>query len=114
MHWLGYGTEKQAGQGIRRSRIKREGVFITAKLWCNAHHPGDVELALAESLRDLGVDYVDLYLMHCPCSMKRGSELLPFGFDGKIITDPTYFVDTWKAMRKLLPTGNTKAIGVSN
>ncbi|RSL97724.1 hypothetical protein CDV31_012904 [Fusarium ambrosium] len=109
-----YGTEKQVSQGIKRSGIKREEVFITTKLWCNAHHPEDVEPALDESLRDLGVDYVDLYLMHYPCSFKRGADLLPFGPDGKMVTDPTHFVDTWKAMEKLLPTGKAKAIGVSN
>ncbi|KAB2579573.1 putative oxidoreductase [Lasiodiplodia theobromae] len=109
-----YGTEEQVGRGIRRSGVPREEIFITTKLWCNAHHPDDVEPALDDSLRDLGVDYVDLYLMHYPCAFKRGSDLMPSRPDGKIIPDSTDFVDTWKAMEKLLDTGKVKAIGVSN
>lgn len=73
-----------------------------------------MEPALDDSLRDLGTNYVDLYLMHYPCSFKRGSDLMPEGPDGNLITDPTHFLDTWKAMEKLLATGKTKAVGVSN
>lgn len=110
-----YGTEKQVGNGIRRSGIPRDQIFLTTKLWCNAHHPDDVEPALDESLRDLGTEYVDLYLMHYPCSFKRGSDLLPFDRNGKLIPDRTmHFIDTWKAMEKLIATGKTRGIGVSN
>ncbi|KAF3807222.1 putative oxidoreductase C26F1.07 [Colletotrichum gloeosporioides] len=109
-----YGTEEQVGRGIRRSGVSRDEVFITTKLWCNSHHPDDVEPALDDSLRDLGVDYVDLYLMHYPCAFKRGPDLMPMRPDGKIIPGSADYVDTWKAMEKLLPTGKVKAIGVSN
>ncbi|KAK1845089.1 aldehyde reductase [Colletotrichum chrysophilum] len=109
-----YGTEEQVGRGIRRSGVSRDEIFITTKLWCNSHHPDDVEPALDDSLRDLGVDYVDLYLMHYPCAFKRGPDFMPIGPDGKMIPDSTDFVDTWKAMEKLLLTGKVKAIGVSN
>ncbi|OAA54595.1 Aldo/keto reductase [Niveomyces insectorum RCEF 264] len=109
-----YGTEKQVAQGIRRSGVPRDQIFLTTKLWCNAHHPDDVKPALDESLRDLETAYVDLYLMHYPCAFKRGPDFLPFGLDGKMVTDPTPFIDTWKAMEKLLKTGKTRAIGVSN
>ncbi|KAI1260615.1 Aldo/keto reductase [Xylariaceae sp. FL1019] len=109
-----YGTERQVGNGIKRSGVPRDHIFLTTKLWCNSHHPDDVEPALDESLRGLDTDYVDLYLMHYPCSFKRGQEFLPLGSDGKMIPGPTHFVDTWKAMEKLLETGKTRAIGVSN
>ncbi|KAI8313698.1 hypothetical protein K4K61_007132 [Colletotrichum sp. SAR11_59] len=109
-----YGTEEQVGRGIRRSGVSRDELFITTKLWCNSHHPDDVEPALDDSLRDLGVDYVDLYLMHYPFAFKPGPDFMPMGPDGKIIPDSTDFVDTWKAMEKLLLTGKVKAIGVSN
>lgn len=89
-------------------------MFLTTKLWCNAHHPDDVEPALDDSLRDLETDYVDLYLMHYPCSFKRGPDFLPFGDDGTLMSEPTHFADTWKAMEKLIKTGKTRAIGVSN
>ena len=52
--------------------------------------------------------------MHYPCSFKRGDEFLPLGPDGVMIHDPTPYVETWKAMEKLLKTGKTRAIGVSN
>lgn len=87
---------------------------MTTKLWCNAHHPDDVEPALDASLSDLGLNYVDLYLMHYPCAFRRGEDLLPFGPDGKIIPDSMPFIETWKAMEKLVATGKTRAIGVSN
>lgn len=94
--------------------MPRDEIFLTTKLWCNAHHPDDVEPALDESLRDLHTGYVDLYLMHYPCAFKRGQELLPLGPDGKMQTEPTDFIETWKAMETLLATGKTRAIGVSN
>ncbi|KAF4458296.1 aldehyde reductase [Fusarium albosuccineum] len=94
-----YGTEKQVGRGNKRSGVPREQIFLTTKIWGNAQHPDDVETSLDDSLRDLDTDYVDLYLMHYPCSFKRGPDLFPTGPD---------------AMEKLLETGKTKAIGVSN
>jgi diketogulonate reductase-like aldo/keto reductase len=65
-------------------------------------------------LADLGVEYVDLYLMHYPCAFKSGEDLLPFDPDGKIITEQIPFIETWRAMEKLLDTGKARAIGVSN
>lgn len=102
------------GKGIKRSGVPRSEIFLTTKLWCNAHHPDDVEPALDASLKDLDTDYVDLFLMHYPCSFKRGDDFLPFDSNGKMITDLTPFIDTWKAMERLLKTGKTRAIGVSN
>ncbi|TPX08707.1 uncharacterized protein E0L32_009896 [Thyridium curvatum] len=110
-----YGTERQVGRGIRRSGVPREEIFLTTKLWNNAHHPDDVEPALDESLKALGTDYVDLYLMHFPCAFKRGPELLPFDENGKLIPEPSiHFVDTWRAMEMLVKAGKARAIGVSN
>lgn len=86
---------------------------ITTKLWNNSHKPEDVEPALNASLEDLGTDYVDLYLMHWPSAFKPGSALMP-KVDGKLQTADIDYVDTYKAMEKLLKTGKTKAIGISN
>ncbi|KAL7785446.1 NADP-dependent oxidoreductase domain-containing protein [Trichoderma afarasin] len=52
--------------------------------------------------------------MHYPCSFQRGPDFLPFDKNGKMITDSTHFIDTWKAMKKLLDTGKARTIGVSN
>lgn len=59
-----YGTEPAIGKAIRESKIPREELFITTKLWNNSHAPEDVAPALDASLKDLEVDYVDLFLMH--------------------------------------------------
>ncbi|KFZ23560.1 hypothetical protein V502_01966 [Pseudogymnoascus sp. VKM F-4520 (FW-2644)] len=109
-----YDVEKQVGQGIKESGVAREEVFVGTKLWCNNFHPDDVESALDDSLRDLDTPYVDLLMMHYPCTFARGEERFPRDADGKMISGETSFVDTWKAMEKLVKTGKTKAIGVSN
>lgn len=109
-----YDVEKQVGQGIKASGIAREEVFVGTKLWCNNFHPDDVENALDDSLRDLDTPYVDLLMMHYPCTFARGAERFPRDADGKMIAGKTTFIDTWKAMEKLIATGKAKAIGVSN
>lgn len=102
------------GAAIKKSGIPRSKLFITTKLWNNHHSPADVERSLDLSLRDLGMEYVDLYLMHWPSAFKSGDNMFPKGPDAKVQVGNTSYVDTWKAMEKLLATGKTKAIGVSN
>lgn len=109
-----YDVEKQVGQGIKRSGVPREEIFLGTKLWCNKYHPDDVENALDESLTDLDTPYVDLLMMHYPCTFARGEDRFPRDSDGKMILGQTTFVDTWKAMEKVVKTGKAKAIGVSN
>lgn len=109
-----YDVEKQVGQGIKRSGVPREEIFLGTKLWCNNYHPDDVERALDESLTDLDTPYVDLLLMHYPCTFARGEDRFPRDSNGKMILGQTSFVDTWRAMEKLVETGKVKSIGVSN
>ncbi|OJJ53791.1 hypothetical protein ASPSYDRAFT_61770 [Aspergillus sydowii CBS 593.65] len=109
-----YDVEEQVGKGIKKSGIPREEVFLGTKLWCSDYHPDDVERALDDSLRDLDTPYVDLLLMHYPCTFKRGPDRFPRDAEGRMIHGETTFVDTWKAMEKLTKTGKVKAIGVSN
>lgn len=99
-----YNNEAEVGLGIKDSGVPREQIWLTTKLH-NQWHQRILE-ALNTSLEKLGTDYVDLYLVHWPCS-----------------TDPTDlkkslkgwdFVDTWREMQKLIGSGKVRNIGVSN
>lgn len=63
-----YDVEKEVGKGIKKSWVPREDIFLGKKLWCDDYHPDDVERALDDSLRDLDTPYVDLLLVHYPCT----------------------------------------------
>jgi diketogulonate reductase-like aldo/keto reductase len=89
-----YGNEEGVGQAIRESGIPREELFITTKLW-NSEQGYDTTLkAFETSMEKLGLDYLDLYLIHWPGKNK--------------------YKDTWKAFEKLYKDGRIRAIGVSN
>lgn len=89
-----YGNEKEVGQGIRESGIKREDLFVTTKLWTGDHGYETSLKAIETSLENLGLDYVDLYLVHWPVESKLHS--------------------TWKAMEEIAQKGLSRAVGVSN
>ncbi|KAF9431933.1 hypothetical protein BGZ76_011507 [Entomortierella beljakovae] len=111
--WI-YGNEKEVGEAIRESGVPREEIFVTTKLWNNSHRPEEVLPALETSLKNLGLDYVDLYLMHWPIDFKSGPSPVTKDADGKYLREGVDFTETWKALEELIPTGKTKAIGVSN
>ncbi|KAG0037871.1 hypothetical protein BGZ82_001632 [Podila clonocystis] len=111
--WI-YGNEKEVGDAIRESNIPREELFITTKLWNNSHRPEEVLPALETSLKNLGLDYVDLYLIHWPIAFKSGPAAVARDDEGKLLFEDVDFTETYKAMEDLIPTGKTKAIGVSN
>jgi 2,5-diketo-D-gluconate reductase A len=93
-----YGNEKEVGEAISRSGLDRSEVFITSKLSNDAHRPDDARRAFDESLKALGVDYLDLFLIHWP---------LPTRYDGD-------YVSTWKALEEIYRDGRARSIGVSN
>ncbi|QIW97281.1 hypothetical protein AMS68_002799 [Peltaster fructicola] len=115
---LVYQNEDEVGQGLKEafdSGIKREDVFITTKLWNTYHRKA--EECIDQSLKSLGVDYVDLWLMHWPVPMNANGNhpLLPKLPDGSRDLDKDWsYVQTWQEMEKVLKTGKVKAIGVSN
>ncbi|PKI84824.1 hypothetical protein MVES1_000925 [Malassezia vespertilionis] len=99
-----YYNESVVGKHIRESALPRHEFFVTTKLWNTCHN--NVEASFDHSLKELDVEYIDLYLMHWPQAQHE---------DGTA-DDSTNFIDTWKRMEKLLETraGKVKSIGVSN
>ncbi|MFD0048646.1 aldo/keto reductase [Actinomycetes bacterium NPDC127524] len=89
-----YGNEEGVGQAIRESGIPREELFITSKVWNDDQGYDSTLAAYDASLQRLGLEYLDLYLIHWPGQDK--------------------YIDTWKALEKIYNDGRVKAIGVSN
>lgn len=113
-----YGNEKEVGIAIKekitQNIVKRQDLFITSKLWNTFHKPDLVESAIKTSLSDLGLEYLDLYLIHWPVAFKEGDDLFPQNPDGSPSFSDADYVDTWKAMESLVNKGLTKNIGISN
>lgn len=109
-----YGNEQEVGQGIKASGVPRSELFVTTKVWGTYHR--QPEACLDESLERLGLDYVDLLLVHWPVALeRRGDEKIPLNPDGSRAIDREWSPEkTWELMEKLPATGKTKAIGVSN
>ncbi len=122
-----YGNEAQVGQGLnsvlQTGKCKRADLWITSKLWNTYHAAEHVRPACEKTLSDLGLDYLDLYLVHFPIATK----FVPFEdryppewfFDPaspkpKIEYAPISIRETWEAMEKLIESGLVKNIGVCN
>lgn len=113
-----YQNEHEVGEGvnakIKEGVIKREDVFVTSKLWNTFHRPELVEGACRATLKNLGLAYLDLYLIHWPMGYKEGDALFPTDENGKTAYSDVDFVDTWKGMERLVGLGLAKSIGISN
>ncbi|XP_076318484.1 aldo-keto reductase family 1 member A1-like [Tachypleus tridentatus] len=115
-----YTNEKDIGNALKKvfdaGKLKREDIFVVSKLPNGGHHRDKVLHYLQESLDDLQLSYVDLYLVHFPLSVvpTDGDASFPRK-DGKPVIDyEADLVDTWKGMEDAVDAGMTKAIGLSN
>jgi 2,5-diketo-D-gluconate reductase A len=93
-----YGNEQGVGEAVRDSGLDRADVFITSKLNNGFHRPDEARRAFAQTLDELGTEYVDLFLIHWP---------LPTLYDGD-------YVSTWKTLEEFRHDGRARSIGVSN
>ena len=93
-----YGNEQGVGEAVRASGLDRADVFITSKLNNGFHRPDEARRAFAQTLEELGTEYVDLFLIHWP---------LPTLYDGD-------YVSTWKTLEEFTKDGRARSIGVSN
>ncbi|XP_070210488.1 aldo-keto reductase family 1 member B7-like [Littorina saxatilis] len=114
--WV-YQCEAAVGKGIKRKiddgTVRREDLFVVSKLWNSCHTR--VEEAIRESLDDLGLDYLDLYLVHWPLAFKeQGKPDDPDALLAKTEPIDHDYLDTWSAMAKLVDQGLVRSIGVSN
>jgi len=122
-----YGNEAEVGEGIRQAiaegLVTREELWVTSKLWNTYHRSEHVEPACRKTLADLGLSYVDLYLVHFPIALayvpfetRYPPEWLhdPGASQPAMLMDPVPFRETWEGMEDLERQGLAKNIGVCN
>lgn len=112
-----YGNEPEIGaalaDALETNAVARDEVWITSKLWNNAHAPEDVRPALERTLRDLRLETLDLYLIHWPVAQRRDVEFPDRG-DQLVSLDQIPLSATWAAMEETVDLGLCRHIGVSN
>jgi diketogulonate reductase-like aldo/keto reductase len=102
-------------EAIRQGTVAREDVFVTTKLWNTNHRPERVGPAFDASLRRLGLDYLDCYLIHTPFAFQPGDDQDPRDEYGDVIYDPDVtLAETWQALERLVDDGRCRSIGLSD
>ena len=112
-----YGNEKEVGKAIaeatKQGLVTRNDLWVTSKLWNASHGEENVVPALNQTLEDLQLEYLDLYLIHWPVALKKGTEM-PEKASDFIPLSEVPLTNTWKGMEAALEQGLAKHIGVSN
>jgi alcohol dehydrogenase (NADP+) len=112
-----YENEKEIGEAFSKAfadgLVKREDIWVTSKLWCDNHKKPHVIPALRQTLADLQLNYLDLYLVHWPIALKHG-ETFPETGDEFLSPEEAPMVETWSGMEECRSKGLTRHIGVSN
>src|SRR6202522_13923 len=114
-----YRNEREVGEalqaGLAASGIARQDIFVTTKLWNTNHRPDRVEPAFEASLGRLGLNYLDLYLIHTPFAFQPGDDQDPRDPNGNVLYDhDVTLLDTWRALETLVDHGKCHAIGLSD
>src|SRR3984957_12735748 len=114
-----YRNEREVGEalhaGLAAGGIAREEIFVTTKLWNTNHRPERVEPAFEASRERLGLNYLDLYLIHTPFAFQAGDEQDPRDQNGNVLYDRgVTLLETWGAMERLVDRGRCRAIGLSD
>ncbi|KAL0131928.1 hypothetical protein PUN28_000006 [Cardiocondyla obscurior] len=111
-----YGNEREIGEAVREKiedgTVTREDLFITTKLWNNFHREERVVPTCKQSLANLGLDYVDLYLIHWPMAYKEEEDLRPK--DISLAESDVDYLETWRGMEECVRQGLARSIGISN
>ncbi len=112
-----YGNEAEIGQALRDAMrdgdVTRKDLWITSKLWSNAHGRENVGPALKKTLTDLGLEYLDLYMVHWPIALKP-SAVLPGSAADFVPLSEAPIHETWAAMEAAVNAGLVRHLGVSN
>jgi diketogulonate reductase-like aldo/keto reductase len=121
-----YGNEAEVGEALKNKfasgAVEREELFITSKLFNNVHKKENVKPACEQTLKDLGLSYLDLYLIHWPHAFQfvpneshAHGVMMPKNEDGTVQFDQeTPYTETWAAMEDLVASGLVRSIGISN
>ncbi|WP_324721258.1 aldo/keto reductase [Salinimicrobium sp. HB62] len=112
-----YGNEAEIGEAFSavfsEGKVKREDVWVTSKLWNDSHEKEHVLPALKQTLKDLQLDYLDLYLIHWPVAFKHGVSF-PSNDDDYLSLEEVPIIETWNVMVEAKKQGLVRHIGVSN